>query len=36
MLRPRPIARAAVTTSVVGTAIRVENRMDRGQDRRGR
>ena len=37
MLRRRPIARAAVTTSVVvGTAARTRNRVDRRQDRRGR
>ena len=37
MLRRRPVARAAVTTSVVvGTAARTRNRVDRRQDRRGR
>jgi hypothetical protein len=37
MLRRRPVARAAVTTSVVvGTAARTANRVDRRQDRCGR
>ena len=37
MLVRRPIARAAVTTSVVvGTATRTRNRVERRQDRRGR
>jgi hypothetical protein len=37
MLRRRPLARAAVTTSVVaGTAARTRNRVERRQDRRGR
>src|SRR4029077_17749713 len=37
MLRPRPIARVAVTTAVVaGTATRVSGRVQRRQERRGR
>ena len=37
MLRRRPIARAAVTTSVVvGTATRTKNRVENRQERRGR
>jgi hypothetical protein len=35
MLRRRPVARAAVTTSVVvGTAARTKNRVERRQERR--